>query len=110
MRAGTRLITLIAIILLWPGVLTSRAAEEVDLLLVLSSDVSRSIDTPKLSFSATVMQPPSLIRALSKPFARARWARSASASLNGRASGRKRSSSTGPSSMTRPPRRIFLPR
>lgn len=47
MRAGTRLIALIAIVLLWPGALTAHAAEEVDLLLVLSSDVSRSIDAPK---------------------------------------------------------------
>jgi len=36
-------IWLIAVILLWPGALTSRAAEEVDLLLVLSSDVSRRL-------------------------------------------------------------------
>jgi hypothetical protein len=48
MRAATRLVTLIAIILLLPGMLKARAAEEVDLLLVLSSDVSRSIDTPKI--------------------------------------------------------------
>ena len=47
MRAGARLVTLVAIILLLPGALTARAAEEVDLLLVLSSDVSRSIDAPK---------------------------------------------------------------
>ena len=47
MRAGTRLIALIAIVLLLRGALTACAAEEVDLLLVLSSDVSRSIDTPK---------------------------------------------------------------
>ena len=62
MRAGTRLITLIAIILLWPGVLTSRAAEEVDLLLVLSSDVSRSIDAPKFKlqrdgYAAAIVNP-----------------------------------------------------
>jgi hypothetical protein len=38
MRAGARLIALIAIVLLWPGALIAHAAEEVDLLLVLSSD------------------------------------------------------------------------
>jgi hypothetical protein len=110
MRAGACLTALIAIILLLPGVLTACAAEEVDLLLVLSSDFRAALIPRNLSFSATVMQPPSSIRALSRPFAQAPWARSASASLNGRASGRKRLSSTGPSSMTRPPRRIFLPR
>src|ERR1700693_2596638 len=62
MRAGTRLITLIAIILLWPGVLTSRAAEEGDLLLLLSSDVSRSIDTQKFKlqrdgYAAAIVNP-----------------------------------------------------
>ena len=44
---GAGLIWLIAVILLWPGALPSHAEEEVDLLLVLSSDVSRSIDTQK---------------------------------------------------------------
>jgi hypothetical protein len=59
---GAGLISLIAVILLWPGVLTSRAAEEVDLLLVLSSDVSRSIDTPKFKlqregYAAAIVDP-----------------------------------------------------
>ncbi len=62
MRAATRLVTLIAIILLLPGMLTARAAEEVDLLLVLSSDVSRSIDTPKFKlqrngYAAAIVNP-----------------------------------------------------
>jgi hypothetical protein len=62
MRAGACLTALIAIILLWPGVLTARAAEEVDLLLVLSSDVSRSIDTPKFKlqrdgYAAAIVNP-----------------------------------------------------
>jgi Protein of unknown function (DUF1194) len=62
MRAGARLITLIAIILLLPGLLTARAAEEVDLLLVLSSDVSRSIDAPKFKlqrdgYAAAIVNP-----------------------------------------------------
>jgi len=55
-------IWLIAVILLWPGALTSRAAEEVDLLLVLSSDVSRSIDTQKFKlqrdgYAAAIVNP-----------------------------------------------------
>ena len=62
MRAATRLVTLIAIILLLPGMLKARAAEEVDLLLVLSSDVSRSIDTPKFKlqrdgYSSAIVNP-----------------------------------------------------
>jgi Protein of unknown function (DUF1194) len=62
MRACARLITLIAIILLLPGVVTARAAEEVDLLLVLSSDVSRSIDAPKFrlqreGYAAAIVNP-----------------------------------------------------
>ena len=62
MRAATRLVTLIAIILLLPGIFTARAAEEVDLLLVLSSDVSRSIDTPKFKlqrdgYAAAIVNP-----------------------------------------------------
>ena len=62
MRAGARLIALIAIVLLWPGALTARAAEEVDLLLVLSSDVSRSIDAPKFKlqrdgYAAAIVNP-----------------------------------------------------
>jgi hypothetical protein len=62
MRAGACLTALIAIILLLPGVLTACAAEEVDLLLVLSSDVSRSIDTPKFKlqrdgYAAAIVNP-----------------------------------------------------
>ena len=59
---GAGLIWLIAVILLWPGAITSRAAEEVDLLLVLSSDVSRSIDTQKFKlqrdgYAAAIVNP-----------------------------------------------------
>ena len=59
---GAGLIWLIAVILLLPGMLTARAAEEVDLLLVLSSDVSRSIDTPKFKlqrdgYAAAIVNP-----------------------------------------------------
>src|SRR5258705_1269491 len=62
MRAATRLVTLIAIILLLPGMLTGCAAEEVDLLLVLSSDVSRSIDNLKFKlqrdgYAAAIINP-----------------------------------------------------
>jgi nitrite reductase/ring-hydroxylating ferredoxin subunit len=62
MRACARLITLIVAILLLPGVVTARAAEEVDLLLVLSSDVSRSIDAPKFrlqreGYAAAIVNP-----------------------------------------------------
>jgi hypothetical protein len=62
MRAGARLIALIAIVLLWPGALIAHAAEEVDLLLVLSSDVSRSIDAPKFKlqregYAAAIVNP-----------------------------------------------------
>jgi Protein of unknown function (DUF1194) len=62
MRAGTRLIALIAIVLLLRGALTACAAEEVDLLLVLSSDVSRSIDAPKFKlqrdgYAAAIVNP-----------------------------------------------------
>jgi Protein of unknown function (DUF1194) len=62
MRVSARLITVIAIILLLPGVVTARAAEEVDLLLVLSSDVSRSIDAPKFKlqrdgYAAAIVNP-----------------------------------------------------
>jgi hypothetical protein len=68
MRAGARLITLIAIILLSPGVVTARATEEVDLLLVLSSDVSHSIDAPKFKLQrdgyATAIVNPRVIKAI----------------------------------------------
>src|ERR1700693_1952863 len=62
MRVGARLIVFIEIIMLLPGVLTARAAEEVDLLLVLSSDVSRSIDAPKFKlqrdgYAAAIVNP-----------------------------------------------------
>src|SRR6516165_6655043 len=55
-------IWLIAVILLWPGALTSRAAEDVDLLLVLCSDVSRSIDSQKFKlqrdgYAAAIVNP-----------------------------------------------------
>src|ERR1700749_4171642 len=59
---GAGQIWLIAVILLLPGAITSRAAEEVDLLLVLSSDVSRSVDTPKFKlqrdgYAAAIVNP-----------------------------------------------------
>jgi len=59
---GAGLIWLIAVILLWPGALPSHAEEEVDLLLVLSSDVSRSIDTQKFKlqrdgYAAAIVNP-----------------------------------------------------
>src|SRR5450631_2573945 len=62
MRAGARLITLIAIVLVLGGTKLVRAAEEVDLLLVLSSDVSRSIDAPKFKlqrdgYAAAIVNP-----------------------------------------------------
>jgi hypothetical protein len=68
MRAATRLLTLIAIILLLPGMLTAQAAEEVDLLLVLSSDVLRSIDTLKFKLQrdgyATAIVNPRVVHAI----------------------------------------------
>src|SRR6267154_4493790 len=68
MRAGARLIKLIATILLLPGVLTARAAEEVDLLLVLSSDVSRSSDARKFKLQregyAAAIDNPRVIQAI----------------------------------------------
>ncbi len=62
MRAVTRLVTLIAISLVLPGVLAASAADEVDLLLVLSSDVSRSIDAAKFKlqrdgYAAAIVNP-----------------------------------------------------
>jgi hypothetical protein len=62
MRADTRLIALIAIVPLLRGALTACVAEEVDLLLVLSSDVSRSIDAPKFKlqrdgYAAAIVNP-----------------------------------------------------
>ena len=62
MRAVTRLVTLIAISLVLPGMLAARAADEVDLLLVLSSDVSRSIDAAKFKlqrdgYAAAIVNP-----------------------------------------------------
>jgi hypothetical protein len=62
MRACARLISLIVGILLLPGLVMARAAEEFDLLLVLSSDVSRSIDAPKFrlqreGYAAAIVNP-----------------------------------------------------
>jgi len=62
MKAVTRLVTLIAISLVLPGMLAARAADEVDLLLVLSSDVSRSIDAAKFKlqrdgYAAAIVNP-----------------------------------------------------
>src|SRR5271170_536599 len=62
MRGATRLITLVAMVLVLAGPRPARAAEEVDLLLVLSSDVSRSIDASKFKlqrdgYSAAIVNP-----------------------------------------------------
>ncbi len=66
MNAASRLIALFATVMAFGGALgatqPARAAEEVDLLLVLSSDVSRSIDAPKFKlqrdgYAAAIVNP-----------------------------------------------------
>lgn len=62
MRGVARLITLLAVVLMLAGAGKARAAEEVDLLLVLSSDVSRSIDDAKFKlqrdgYAAAIVNP-----------------------------------------------------
>ena len=76
--------------------LSARAAEPVDLLLVLSSDVSRSVDHPKFllqreGYAAAISDP--LVMDAINP---ARISASPSASSNGRASARRSLSSIGP--------------
>jgi hypothetical protein len=65
MSKAVRLIAFLTAVLVLtaaPGAPTARAAEEVDLLLVLSSDVSRSIDAPKFKlqrdgYAAAIVNP-----------------------------------------------------
>jgi uncharacterized protein DUF1194 len=62
MRGAARLIALVAMVLVLAGARNARAAEEVDLLLVLSSDVSRSIDDAKFKlqrdgYAAAIVNP-----------------------------------------------------
>jgi hypothetical protein len=62
MRLAARLIGLVAVIAVLAGAPAAHAAEEVDLLLVLSSDVSRSIDAPKFKlqrdgYAAAIVDP-----------------------------------------------------
>jgi hypothetical protein len=68
MKIAARLIALLATIAALAGAPTARAAEEVDLLLVLSSDVSRSIDAPKFKLQrdgyATAIIDPRVLQAI----------------------------------------------
>jgi Protein of unknown function (DUF1194) len=62
MGTGTRLLVLVIAIAVLISSPVARAAEEVDLLLVLSSDVSRSIDAPKFKlqrdgYAAAIVNP-----------------------------------------------------
>jgi len=62
MKMAARVIALLALIAVVAAAPVARAAEEVDLLLVLSSDVSRSIDAPKFKlqrdgYSAAIIDP-----------------------------------------------------
>jgi hypothetical protein len=62
MRGAARLIALVAMVLVLALARNARAAEEVDLLLVLSSDVSRSIDDAKFKlqrdgYAAAIVNP-----------------------------------------------------
>src|ERR1700758_1480212 len=68
MGIATRLFALFITIAVVAGSPAARSAEEVDLLLVLSSDVSRSIDTPKFKLQrdgyAAAIVNPRVIRAI----------------------------------------------
>jgi Protein of unknown function (DUF1194) len=68
MFPAIRLTTFLAAMLVLAGAQVSRAAEEVDLLLVLSSDVSRSIDAPKFKLQrdgyAAAISNPRVIQAI----------------------------------------------
>jgi hypothetical protein len=62
MSNAVRLIAFLTAVLVLAGAPPARAAEEVDLLLVLSSDVSRSIDAPKFKlqrdgYAAAIVNP-----------------------------------------------------
>jgi Protein of unknown function (DUF1194) len=62
MRTATRLLALFTTLAVLAGSPAARATEEVDLLLVLSSDVSRSIDAPKFKlqrdgYAAAIVNP-----------------------------------------------------
>ena len=62
MSHAVRLVALLAAVLVLAGTPAARATEEVDLLLVLSSDVSRSIDAPKFKlqrdgYAAAIVNP-----------------------------------------------------
>src|SRR6266705_9762 len=62
MGTATRLLAFFVAIAVLIGSPTARAAEEVELLLVLSSDVSRSIDAPKFKlqrdgYAAAIINP-----------------------------------------------------
>ncbi len=62
--------TLLLLILAGVAALSAAAAaaEQVDLLLVLAADVSRSVDSAKFQLQREVMPPPSPIPAYSMPF------------------------------------------
>src|SRR5579864_5396826 len=62
MSNAVRLVAFLTAVLVLAGTPAARAAEEVDLLLVLSSDVSRSIDAPKFKlqrdgYAAAIVNP-----------------------------------------------------
>ena len=82
-RVVRTVLALVASLLVLGG--AARAAEQVDLLLVLASDVSRSVDTRKFQLQregyAAALSNPRVIEAI-RP---GRTARSRSASSNGRA-------------------------
>jgi hypothetical protein len=68
MGVATRMAAILAAVFVLASTLVARAAEEVDLLLVLSSDVSRSIDAPKFKLQrdgyAAAIADPRVIQAI----------------------------------------------
>ena len=68
MGVATRMAAILAAVLVLASTLVARAAEEVDLLLVLSSDVSRSIDAPKFKLQrdgyAAAIADPRVVQAI----------------------------------------------
>ena len=68
MGTATRLLSFVITAAVLVGSPIARAAEQVDLLLVLSSDVSRSIDTPNFKLQrdgyASAMVNPRVIQAI----------------------------------------------
>jgi len=68
MSVATRMATILAAVLMLASTLVARAAEEVDLLLVFSSDVSRSIDAPKFKLQrdgyAAAITDPRVVQAI----------------------------------------------